>query len=71
MIHDDWNTDDALFMNEGCSMYAEVLCGYELDWGAIDSYFATPDNSLTEWGDQGDINILADYGVAMLWTIYL
>jgi hypothetical protein len=32
---------------------------------------ATPDNSLTVWGDQGGINILADYGVAALWTMYL
>ena len=71
LIHDDYNTDDALFMNEGCSMYAEVLCGYELDWDAINSYLATPDNSLTDWGDQGDINILADYGASMAWTIYL
>ncbi len=71
LIHDDYNPDDDLFMNEGCSMYAEPLCGYPIDWGAINSYLATPDNSLTDWGDQGDINILADYGAAMAWTIYL
>jgi immune inhibitor A len=71
LIHDDYNTDDALFMNEGCSMFAEFLCGYGIPWGDINSYLATPDNSLTEWGDQGDINILADYGVAALWTLYL
>ena len=71
LIHDDYNPDDDTFMNEGCSMYAEPLCGYPIDWGAINSYLATPDNSLTDWGDQGDINILADYGAAMAWTIYL
>ncbi|HRR54026.1 MAG TPA: immune inhibitor A, partial [Candidatus Methanomethylicus sp.] len=37
----------------------------------LNSYFATPDNSLTLWGDQGDINILADYGAAALFTVYL
>ncbi|MFQ5819263.1 MAG: hypothetical protein ACE5I5_04685 [Candidatus Heimdallarchaeota archaeon] len=70
-LHDDWNPDDPSFMNEGCSMYAEMVSGYGIEPSYFNSYFATPDNSLTEWGDQGDINILADYGVAALWTIYL
>jgi hypothetical protein len=58
-------------MNEGCSMYAEILCGYGVSWSHVNSYLYTPDNSLTGWGDQGDINILADYGAATLWAIYL
>lgn len=71
LIHDDYNPLDDSFMNEGCSMYAEPLCGYPIDWGSINSFLATPDNSLTVWGDQGDINILADYGQGLLWSVYL
>ncbi|MEM3726737.1 MAG: immune inhibitor A, partial [Candidatus Bathyarchaeia archaeon] len=71
LIHDDYNPYDETFMNEGCSMYAELLCGYGIEANYLNSYFYTPDNSLTEWGDQGDINILADYGAAALWTVYL
>ena len=71
LIHADWNPSDPSFMNEGCSMYAEMLCGFGLDPSYPISYFATPDNSLTEWGDQGDINILADYGESALWVIYI
>jgi len=71
LIHADYNPDDPSFMNEGCSMYAEILCGYGVSWSHVNSYLATPDNSLTEWGDQGGINILADYGAATLWAIYL
>jgi hypothetical protein len=71
LIHQDMNPADDLFMNEGCSMYAEYLCGYGIEANYFNSYFATPDNSLTVWGDQGDINILADYGAAALWTMYL
>ena len=73
LIHDDFFTPypDATFMNEGCSMFAEYLCGYPTAWGDINSFLATPDNSLTEWGDQGGINILADYGAALLWATYL
>ena len=70
-IHRDWNPDSPSFMNEGCSMYAEILCGYGVSWSHVNSYLYTPDNSLTVWGDQGDINILADYGAATLWAIYL
>ncbi len=71
LIHSDYHAGDPSFINEGCSMYAEVLCGYGIPWGDINSYLATPDNSLTVWGDHGGINILADYGAAALFAIYL
>lgn len=71
LIHDDYNPEDPSFMNEACSMFAEILCGYGADWSSINSYMYTPDNSLTVWGDQGDINILADYGAVQLWAAYL
>jgi hypothetical protein len=71
LIHHDWNPGDDSFMNEGCSMYAEFLCGFGIEANYINSYLYTPDNSLTLWGDQGDINILADYGVAAMWVMYL
>jgi len=71
LLHYELCPGDDTFMNEGCSMYAEYLCGYGIDPDYPNSYFATPDNSLTIWGDQGDINILADYGAAALWTMYL
>lgn len=71
LIHHDYQPDDESFMNEGCSMFAELICGYGTDWSSINSFLYTPDNSLTVWGDHGDINILADYGQALLWATYL
>ena len=71
LIHSDYNPNDDIFMNEGCSMFSEIVCGYPEDWPKINSFLATPDNSLVAWSDQGGINILADYGAAYLWTIYL
>jgi immune inhibitor A len=71
LIHADYNPGDDTFMNEACSMFAEILCGYGADWSSINSYLHTPDNSLTIWEDQTDINILADYGAAQLWATYL
>ena len=71
LIHDDYILAPESWMNEACSLFAEPLCGYELDTGQIEWFLATPDNSLTKWGDQGGINILADYGASFLWALYL
>lgn len=70
-IHRDYVASPPTFMNEACSNFAEPICGYELDAGQIEWFLATPDNSLTEWEDQGGINILADYGAAFLWALFL
>lgn len=66
-----FNPAQISFVNEGCSMYAEILCGYGLDMSYVQQFFYTPDNSLTDWGDQGGINILADYGAAALFATWL
>jgi hypothetical protein len=71
LIHSDWNPSDPSFMNEGCSMYSELLAGYGIDPAYLNYYFYTPDNSLTEWEDLGGYDVLADYGESALWTIYL
>ena len=72
LLHDDVDSDEDTWLNEGCSMYAEFLCGYAGNiWDNFDIFFQTPDNSLTEWGDQGDITILSDYGHVYLFMIYL
>ncbi|MHA1748673.1 MAG: hypothetical protein ACTSYF_08555 [Promethearchaeota archaeon] len=71
LIHDDYIPNSVTWMNEGCSMFAEPLCGYPIDKHDIESFLATPDNSLNNWGDQGGINILADYGAVLLWSLYL
>lgn len=71
LIHSDYISGDSTFINEGFSMYAEYLCGYGVDYGYVNAYFAQPWNSLTEWGDLGGINILGDYGEAMLFIHYL
>jgi len=71
LIHADWFPGDETFMNEACSLFAEPLCGYEFDMGQVNWFLATPDNSLTYWGEQGGKNLLADYGAAFLWALYL
>jgi len=70
LIHDDHFVLSETWMNEACSLFAEPLCGYELDLGQVEWFLETPDNSLTVWGDQPR-NILADYGASFLWALYL
>lgn len=71
LLHDYVDSGEESWVNEGCSMYAEALCGYGYSYSHMNAFLYTPDNSLTKWGDQGDINILADYGAALLFMIYL
>jgi hypothetical protein len=71
LLHDDADPEEETWLNEGLSMYAEFLCNYSSVWDNVYRFLYTPDNGLVDWGDQGDINILADYGVAMLYMVYL
>jgi immune inhibitor A len=51
---------------------AEYLTGYGVSvQGHIDAAAVKPENSLTVWGDQGDLEILTDYGQAYLFQYYL
>ncbi|MHA2033372.1 MAG: hypothetical protein ACW99Q_28710, partial [Candidatus Kariarchaeaceae archaeon] len=70
LIHSDY-VGSSSFINEGFSDYAEYLVGYGAAFGHINDFMAKPQNSLTEWGDMGPENILADYGAAALMTHYL
>lgn len=71
LLHDDYDSDEDTFVNEGMSDLAEYLTGY----GHPDSHVAEtaqkPENSLVVWEDQGDLEILSDYGHAYLFQYYL
>ena len=71
LLNDVFNPDQAAFLNEGCADYAINLSGYPVPFTHILYFLATPDNSLTTWGDQGDYNSLADYGAAALFVIWI
>lgn len=74
LLHDDVDSDEETFVNEGLSDFSQFLCGYGHPashlWGeyGLESH---PENSLVVWEDQGDLEILADYGIAYMWTLYL
>ena len=68
MIH--WHTDrnEATWMNEGFSMLAELLNGYDIG-GHDYSYLAQTDIQLTDWGDEVGTNS-PYYGASFLFMAY-
>lgn len=71
LLHDDYDSDEENFVNEGLSMFAEFLTGYAEGNDAYSTFEALPENSLTAWGDQGGREIVADYGMVFLYHMYL
>jgi hypothetical protein len=63
LLHSQY-TPELTFVNEGCSMYAEVACGYAIEFQSL--YAANPDVYLLGWN-----STLADYGRSGYWTLYL
>lgn len=70
LIHNDRDPDEKSWINEGMSEFAAYTAGYGVP-DSIQSFEQNPANSLVEWGDQGELDILADYGAAGLFQIYL
>ncbi len=81
------DADETSWVNEGLSDYAQSLVGYvntnqlptaknadghvQCIQGYEPESFGGPENSLTLWGDQGDPEILCDYGAAYSFMMYL
>ncbi|HET7009752.1 MAG TPA: choice-of-anchor J domain-containing protein [Anaerolineales bacterium] len=72
LLHDDYDSDEENFINEGLSDLAEFLTGYGVATQShVDAAAEKPENSLVAWGDQGDLEILTDYGLAYMYQFYL
>jgi immune inhibitor A len=72
LLHDDYDPGEENFVNEGMADLAEYLTGYGIGTkGHVDAAASNPENSLVVWGDQGDLEILTDYGQAYLFQYYL
>lgn len=73
LLHRDHDGDEDTWINEGQADFAEYLTGYsDLNTdGHIDYFLKHPYNSLVAWEDQGGREVLADYGAAYLFQLYL
>jgi hypothetical protein len=67
LIHQDMDSDELLWVNEGCSTYAAYLCGYGFPTGHIEEFLLWFwDESLTLWE-----GYLSDYGAVFMFTFYI
>jgi len=71
LIHNDLDSDETNWINEGMSDFAEYATGYGVPKSHVQAYEQLPSNSLTNWEDQGAINVLSDYGEAFAFQLYL
>lgn len=67
MIHWRWDVHEFTFVNEGCSMIAEHICGYNLEYW-FNLYQNNTNRYLFTWDDNDSF---PDYARAALWTLYL
>jgi hypothetical protein len=65
LIHWEQDPDEKDWINEGCSGYAEYVCGYR-SRRVGDHFLANPNNSLTDWKPE-----LADYEQTFMFVVYL
>ncbi|WP_163527511.1 immune inhibitor A domain-containing protein [Halobacillus ihumii] len=74
LIHDDNDSDETTWLNEGMSTFSEYLGGYGLDSGSINFLLDHPENSLTNWDEHVNAatgpETIADYGLVQLFTLY-
>ncbi len=69
LIHWRHDTDEAIWVNEGCAEYATFICGYQLR-NHLSSFQRNPNISLVNW-PQGTHSQLGHYGAVYLWMLYL
>jgi immune inhibitor A len=71
LLHHDSDGAEENFVNEGLSDFAQYLVGYGHSDSHVNFIMNNLKNSLTLWGDQSDLQILGDYGIAYLFQLYL
>lgn len=75
LIHDDNDSDETTWLNEGMSDFAEFLVGYGHPMSHVNFFLNHPENSLVSWDEYVDAptgpETLADYGQAYLLVLYL
>lgn len=69
LIHWRHDTDEDIWVNEGCSEYATFICGYKVG-SHVAPFQQNPRISLVDW-PEGTRSQLAHYGAVYLWMLYL
>lgn len=74
LIHDDNDSDETTWLNEGMSTFAEYLGGYGHDYGSINFLLDHPENSLVNWDEHVEAETgpetIGDYALTYLFQLY-
>ncbi|QUI21425.1 immune inhibitor A [Vallitalea pronyensis] len=75
LIHDDNDSSEETWLNEGMSDFAEYLCFGTHPQSHVNAFIDKPENSLVTWDEHGDAatgpETLSDYGQAYLLQLYI
>jgi hypothetical protein len=69
MIHFNYDHDEITFINEGCSLIAEVNCGFPIY--SPELYANEPNHYLLDWRRDDMTQVLNDYSRAARFFVYL
>lgn len=69
MIHFNYDDSEISFVNEGCSLVAEVVAGYSLYDQS--GFTGEPNHYLLDWRYNDNTNVLKDYSRAARFSVYL
>lgn len=70
LIHWQHSPKEEIWVDEGCADYAAFLCGYNLNQH-LNAFQNAPHISLTDWSQMSQTHLLAHYGAAFLFMLYL
>lgn len=70
LIHWKHSPHEEIWVDEGCADYAAFLCGYNINQH-LTAFQNAPHISLTDWSQMSDTHLLAHYGAAFLFMLYL
>ncbi len=70
LIHWRHSPNEETWIDEGCADYAAFQCGYNL-YQHLNAFQKAPNISLTDWSQMSQTNLLAHYGAAFLFMLYL
>ncbi|MGI2327803.1 peptidase M6 [Planococcus sp. YIM B11945] len=75
LIQADNDAQEETWVNEGLSMFAEFLGGYNNSVGSVNFFLDHPENSLVNWDEHSFVptgpETVADYGQVYLFMVYL
>lgn len=70
LIHWQHSPKEEIWVDEGCADYAAFLCGYNLNQH-LNAFQDAPHISLTDWSQMSQTHLIAHYGAAFLFMLYL